>query len=469
MNDNFVPEKFQNMDKALRIMYNSDVRVGYSLFLLKFNRVRGKRMSVNFEKTSTNEGVLKFSVSEEEVQKALKLAFNRIKKTINVPGFRKGKVNYQIFKKMFGEETLYEDAIQFLLPSAYQKALEESDLDIVTQPEFDIDSIGKDQEWVFKANVCLKPEVKLGEYKNLKVSKVDTDVKDKEIQDRLKAAQENLAELSLKDGAAEMGDTVVIDFEGFKNGEAFPGGKGENHSLELGSNSFIPGFEEQLVGVKEGDEVTVSVTFPEEYHAEDLAGQAAEFKVKVHEVKEKQVPEMDDEFAKDVDEEVSSLDELKDKYARELEEAKQRQAKEAQEEEALRKAVENAEIIDLPKAMVDDEVNRQVDHYLNEMKRQGIAPEMYYQLTGTSEADLREQFNKDADLRVKTNLLLEKIVEVEGIEASEEDIKEEIKNLADTYSMEVEQVEQVVTKDMLSKDIALKKAMNLITDTAVAE
>lgn len=426
-------------------------------------------MSVSFEKKSKNEGILEFSVAKEEAQKALKQAYKRIKKDISVPGFRKGKVNYQVFTKMFGEEALYEDAIQFVLPAAYQKAVEEEDLDVVGQPEFDISEIGKNKDWLFKATVALKPEVKLGDYKNLTVKKVDTDVKDKEVQERLEQAQENLAELTLKEGPAEKGDTVVIDFEGFKDGEAFEGGKGENHSLALGSNSFIPGFEEQLEGVKEGDEVTVNVTFPEEYHVDDLAGQDAEFKVKVHEVKEKRVPELDDEFAKDVDEEVSSLDELKDKYARELEEAKERQAKEEQDEEALRKAVANAEIDDLPQAMVDEEVDRQVNHYLNEMQRQGIAPDMYYQLTGSSEEDLRKQFAEDADTRVKTNLLLEKIVEAEDIKPDEDDLEAEIKNLAETYNMEEDKVRDVVTADMLSQDIALKKAMALITDTAEAK
>src|SRR5699024_11087112 len=265
--------------------------------------------------------------------------------------------------------------------------------------------------------------------------------------------------------AAETGDTVVIDYEGFQDGEAFEGGKGENHSLELGSNSFIPGFEDQLVGVKEGDEVEVNLTFPEDYHADELAGKDATFKVKVHEVKTKEVPELDDEIAKDVDEEDETIDKLKQKYRKELTDQKEAAAKEAREEEALRLAVENAEINDLPHEMVHEEVHRQMDHYLNEMQRSGISKEMYFQLTGTTEADLHTQFEQDADTRVKTNLILEQIVKDENITAEVEDVEKEIATLAETYGMSVEEVKNVVTEDMLKNDIALKKAMALITDT----
>lgn len=422
-------------------------------------------MSVNYEQTSTNEGILHFTVAKEDAAQAKKQAFNRIKKDVSIPGFRKGKVNYQMFVKMFGEQSLIEDAVNIVLPEAYTKAVEESGLEIVTQPRFDIKSAEPNADWELIAYVATKPEVKLGQYKNLTVAKQEVEVTEEEINDRLSAAQANLSELALKDGAAETGDTVVIDYEGFQDGEAFAGGKGENHSLELGSDSFIPGFEDQLVGVKEGDEVEVNLTFPEEYHADELAGKDATFKVKVHEVKTKEVPELDDEFAKDVDEEVETLDELKEKYRKELAEQKEAAAKEAREEEALRLAVENAEITDLPHEMVHEEVHRQMDHYLNEMQRSGISKEMYFQLTGTTEADLHTQFEQDADTRVKTNLILEQIVEDENITAEVEDVEKEIATLAETYGMTVEEVKNVVTEDMLKNDIALKKAMALITDT----
>ncbi|MCZ0716733.1 trigger factor [Aerococcus kribbianus] len=423
-------------------------------------------MTVNYEKTSTNEGVLHFTIAHEDAVKAMQQAYKRIQKDVSIPGFRKGKVNYKMFTQMYGEASLYEDALNILLPSEYPKAVEEAGLDVVTQPQFDVDSIEKGKDWEVQAKVATKPAVKLGQFKDLEVSKQDREVTDEEVDQRLAAAQNKLSELVLKEGPAEKGDTVVIDFEGFKDGEAFEGGAGQNHSLELGSDSFIPGFEDQLIGAKEDDEVEVKVTFPEDYQAEDLAGQDAIFKVTVHEVKAKEVPELDDEFAKDVDEEVDTLDELTAKYRKELEEAKNKQADEAMEEEALRQAVENAEIDDLPHAMVHEEVHRQMDHYLNEMQRQGISPELYYQITGTSEADLHKQFEEDADVRVKTNLILEQIVKDEEIEASDEDVENEIQSLADNYNMDADQVRNIITEDMLKNDIALKKAMEVITESA---
>lgn len=424
-------------------------------------------MSVKFEETATNEGVLYFTVAEKEAQAALKQAYQKIKGKVSLPGFRKGKVSYSVFCKMVGVESLYQDALNLVLPGAYAAAAEESGLDLVGRPTFDIEDIQPTGEWKLKAIVATKPSVTLGDYKGLEVAKQEREVSEEDIAARLKQAQASLAELTLKEGEAEEGNTVVIDYEGFKDGKAFEGGKGENHSLELGSHSFIPGFEEQLVGVKEGDEKEIQVTFPSEYHAEELAGQEATFKVKVHEVKSKFVPELNDEFAKDVDEEVNSLDELKAKYKKELEEQKATAADEAVEEEAIRKAVENASFTAVPKAMVEEEVDRQVDHYLNEMKRQGITPELFFQLTNSNEEQLRKQFAEDAETRVKTNLMLEAIIEAENIQANDEDVENEIKNLAETYKMEEEAVRKVVTTDMLKHDIELKKAMELITSSAV--
>lgn len=426
-------------------------------------------MSVNFEKTSTNEGVLHFTIDRETAVKGMQEVYKKVKKDVSIPGFRKGKVNYQMYVKMFGEESLYQDALNLVLNDAYEAAVKESGLDIVTQPRFEAEAMEKGKDWEIKAIVATKPEVKLGEFKNLTVSKQDREVTDAEVEERLTAAQTRLSELALKEGAAVEGDTVVIDYKGFKGEEQFEGGTAENHSLELGSGAFIPGFEEQLIGTKEGDEVEVKVTFPADYQAEDLAGQDVVFQVKVHEVKEKIVPELDDDFAKDVDDEVETLAELKEKYRKEITETKAAASKEAIEEESLRKAVENAEITDLPHGLVHDEVHRQMDHYLNEMKRQGIDPELYYQLTGTTEQDLHKQFEVDADVRVKTNLILEAVVAQENLEASEEDVAKEISELAKQYNMEVDMVRTVVTEDMLKKDIALKKAMDLITETAVEE
>lgn len=278
---------------------------------------------------------------------------------------------------------------------------------------------------------------------------------------RIKREQEAQAELVIKeDAAAENGDTVVIDFEGFVDGEAFDGGKGENYSLELGSGSFIPGFEDQLVGHKSGESLDVNVTFPEDYQAEDLAGKEAVFKVTIHEVKAKEVPELDDEFAKDVDDEVSTLDELKEKYRKELVETKEKAADDAKDEAAIRMAVENAEIVELPHVMVHDEVHRSMDEFLNNMQRQGISPEMYYQLTGSTEEDLHKQFEGEAEMRTRTNLVIEAIAAAENLQATEEEINAEIQELSETYNMPIEQIKRVLTEDMLEHDVTMKKQSN---------
>ncbi|MFK8242948.1 MULTISPECIES: trigger factor [unclassified Facklamia] len=426
-------------------------------------------MTTNFEKTSVNEGVLTFEIPVEEVKAGLDKAFKKVQKRISVPGFRKGKVPRKVFDNVYGEAALYEDALNALLPVAYERAVKEAGLDVVTQPKIDIDSMEKGQAWVLKANVTLKPEVKLGEYKNLTVEKQDTTVTDEDVKADIEAKRKRLAELVVKEAAAETGDTVVIDFEGFLGEEAFEGGKGENHSLELGSNSFIPGFEDQLIGVKAGDEKEVNVTFPEEYHAENLKGQAATFKVKVHEVKALELPELDDEFAKDVDDEVETLAELENKVRVQLTESKEAAAKEIIEDAAIRQAVENAEIVELPYEMVHEEIHRQMDHFLNNLKRQGINEELYFQITGSSHADLHDQFGEEAELRTKTNLVLEAIVAKEDLQVSEEEIEKEVAELATQYNMTPEQVKHFVSTEMLTSDIKLKKAMELIVSTAVAK
>ena len=409
-------------------------------------------MTANWEKTGTNDGVLTFEISEEIIKQEMDKVFNKVKKNVSVPGFRKGKVPRHVFNNIYGEESLFEDALNGALPAAYSQAIEEAGLDPVSQPKIDIKSMEKGQPWVIAAEVTVKPEVKLGEYKNLKVEK-----------------QERQAELVLKEEGAELGDTAVIDYEGFVDGVAFEGGKDQNHSLELGSKQFIPGFEEQLVGVKAGEEKEVVVTFPEDYQAEDLKGKEATFKVVVHEIKTKQLPALDDEFAKDVDEEVESLDELKEKIRKELEESKNAAADEAVQDLALRQAVDNAEIVELPHVMVHDEVHRQMDLFLNDMQRQGISPELYYQITGTTEHDLHVQMEADADVRTKTSLVLEQIIKDENIVVSEEEIAAEIEELAKQYNMDADRVRGLVSSDMLTNDIQMKKAMSIITDSAIEE
>ena len=424
-------------------------------------------MSVSFENTATNRGVVTFTIGQDKIQPALDQAFNKVKKNLNVPGFRKGHMPRAVFNQKFGEEALYDDALYAILPAAYEAAIAELGLDVVAQPKIDVKSIEKGQDWTLTAEVVTKPEVKLGAYKDLEVSvEASKEVTDEEVDAKLENERRNLAELVVKEGAAENGDTVVIDFVGSVDGVEFDGGKGENHSLELGSGQFIPGFEDQLVGAKAGDEVEVKVTFPEDYQASDLAGKAAVFVTKVNEVKAKEVPALDDELAKDLDDEVETLDELKAKYRKELEAAKEIAYDDAVEGAALDLAVENAEIVELPAEMVEDEVHRAMNEFMGNMQRQGISPEMYFQITGTTQEDLHKQYEADADKRVKTNLVIEAVAAAEGFDATEEEIQKEINDLAAEYNMEVSQVSALLSPEMLKHDITMKKAVEVITSTA---
>ena len=424
-------------------------------------------MSVSFENTATNRGVVTFTIGQDKIQPALDQAFNKVKKNLNVPGFRKGHIPRAVFNQKFGEEALYDDALNAILPAAYEAAIAELGLDVVAQPKIDVKSIGKGQDWTLTAEVVTKPEVKLGAYKDLEVSvEASKEVTDEEVDAKLESERKNLSELVVKEGAAENGDTVVIDFVGSVDGVEFDGGKGENHSLELGSGQFIPGFEDQLVGAKSGDEVEVKVTFPEDYQATDLAGKAAVFVTKVNEVKAKEVPALDDELAKDLDDEVDTLDELKAKYRKELEAAKEIAFDDAVEGAALDLAVENAEIVELPAEMVENEVHRAMNEFMGNLQRQGISPEMYFQITGTTQEDLRKQYEADSDKRVKTNLVIEAVAAAEGFDATDEEIQKEINDLAAEYNMEVSQVSELLSPEMLKHDIAMKKAVEVITSSA---
>ena len=425
-------------------------------------------MSVKWEKKEgTNDGKLTFEIQPDKIKEGLDIAFNKVKKSLNVPGFRKGRVPRQIFNKMYGEEALYQDALNALLPEAYANAVSESKIKPVSQPEINVESMEKDSTWVLSAKVTVEPEVELGEYKGLEVMKHSTDVSDKEVADELERRRQQQAELVLKeDEPAAEGDTVVIDFEGKVDDKPFDGGKAENYSLELGSKTFIPGFEDQLVGHKAGDEVEVKVTFPDDYQAKDLQGKDAVFEVKIHEVKQKELPELDDDFAKDIDDDVDTLEELKAKVKDEIKEQKEAAAKNAVQEEAISKAVENAKIGDIPEAMIEDDVQRQMDQYFSGMQQQGINPDMYFKLTGTSEEDLRKQFREGSEERVKTNLVLEAIVEKENIEISEDEINDEIKDLAIQYGMDEKAVRSALSDDMLKHDISIRKVVQEMTDSA---
>ncbi|EKN7601796.1 trigger factor [Listeria monocytogenes] len=425
-------------------------------------------MSVKWEKQEGNVGKLTFEIEQEKVKEGLDRAFVKVRKTLNVPGFRKGKVPRQIFNQRFGEEALFQDALDILLPEVYSAAIDEAGIDPVDTPQVNIESMEKGETWVLTAEVTVKPEVKLGDYKGLEVEKRETELTTEELEAELKQLQERQAELVVKEDApAENGDTVILDFEGFKDGVAFEGGQAENHSLELGSGQFIPGFEEKLVGLKAGDEADIELTFPEEYHSEDLAGQPVVFKVKLHEIKTKEVPALDDELAKDIDEEVETLDELKEKISKRLQEAKEESVAQAKQEEVIAKAVENAEV-DIPHAMVHHEADHLMNHFAQDLQAQGLTPELYYQFTGQTEEAMHAQMEKDAEKRVKMNLVLEAIAEAENIEPTEEAIDEEISTLAEKYGMEKDAV-RAALGDMseLKSDLKIRKAIDVLLDSAV--
>ncbi|MCM3021919.1 trigger factor [Heyndrickxia ginsengihumi] len=424
-------------------------------------------MSAKWEKQEGNQGVLTVEVDAETVEKGLDAAFKKVVKQVNVPGFRKGKMPRAFFEKRFGAEALYQDALDIILPDAYAKAVEETGIEPVDTPNVDVEQMEKGKALIFKATVTVKPEVKLGEYKGLEVEKVDTTVTDKDVENELKSLQERYAELVVKeDGKAENGDTVVIDFEGFVDGEAFEGGAAENYSLELGSNSFIPGFEEQLVGVATGEEKEVEVTFPEEYHAAELAGKPATFKVKVHEIKTKQLPELDDEFAKDADDEVETLAELKEKIKKDLTHSKEHAAEHALEDAVVAKAAENAEM-DIPEAMINTEVNRMLQEFEQNLGAQGLNLELYYQFSGQDEAALRAQMKEDAEKRVRFNLTLEAIANAENLEASDEDVEKELARMSELYNMKVEDIKKALgSLEGIKGDLKIRKAIEFLVENS---
>ncbi|MBJ7632949.1 trigger factor [Weissella confusa] len=422
-----------------------------------------------FTKGEGNKGTIKFEVPVDVYEKGIDDAFNDVKKQITVPGFRKGKMPKQVFFQMYGEESLYQDALNVVLPDVFADAVAEAGVTTVGQPKIDAESMNKGEAWVLTAEVELAPEIELGEYKGVKVPASDVTVSDEELDAEITRLQEGQAELVLVDAPAKNGDTVVIDFVGSVDGVEFDGGKGENYSLELGSGSFIPGFEDQLVGAKAEDVVNVNVTFPEEYQAADLAGKDALFVVTVHEVKAKEVPALDDEFAKDIDEEVETLAELKDKVKARLTTSKEDAAKDAKEDAAIAAVVDNASVEggQIPDSMIHEDVHRQMNQFFASMQQQGISPELYYQITGSSEDDLHKQYEEGAERRVKTNLVLEAIVKAENIKPSADDIAAEVKSLADQYGMDEAAVRGALSDDMLSHDIAIKQVVDMIVDNAV--
>lgn len=426
-------------------------------------------MSVQVENLEKNTVKLTIEVSAEELEKALQEAYNKQKKSISIPGFRKGKVPRNMIEKMYGPAVFYEDAANILIPQAYADAAKECGEDIVSRPTIDVTQIEKGKPFIFTAEVAVKPEVTLGKYIGVTVTKADTEVTEEEIEAEIdKERQNNARIINVEDRAIESGDTAVIDYEGFVDGVAFEGGKGENHSLEIGSGSFIPGFEDQLIGKNIGDDVDVNVTFPEEYHAPDLAGKEAVFKVKVHEIKTKEVPELDDEFAQDVSE-FDTVAEYKDSVKAKIEERKVNEAKNAQQEEAIRKIVEESQM-DIPDAMIDTQCENMINQFAQQMAQQGLSMDQYMQLTGMTIDQLKEQVRPEAIDRIQSQLVLEQIAKEENIEITDEDIDAEIEKMAKLYNMEADKLKGYMgeeEKENMKGDLAVQKAAELILESVV--
>ena len=426
-------------------------------------------MSLQVEKLEHNMAKLTIEVSTEEVEKALQAAYIKERKKISMPGFRKGKVPRQMIEKMYGPEVFYDEAANHMIPEAYGKAYDECGLELVSQPKIDIVQLEKGKPFIFTAEVAVKPEVTLGEYKGLKVEKVSTRVTQKEVEEEIEKERErNARTIQVTDRAVQDKDQILLDFEGFVDGEAFEGGKGEKYPLTIGSGAFIPGFEEQLIGAEIGKEMEVNVTFPEDYQAKELAGKAAVFQCTVQEIKEKELPELDDEFASDVSE-CETLDEYRAEVKKKIKERKEREGKEKKENQAVDAAIENAQM-DIPEAMIDLQTRQMADDFAQRMAQQGLTMEQYFQFTGMTEEKMLEELRPQAEKRIKTRLVLEAVVAAENIEVSEERLEEELKKMAEAYQMEVEKLKEFMgenEKKQMRDDIAVQDAVTLIADAAV--
>ncbi len=426
-------------------------------------------MSVQVEILEKNMAKLTIEVSTEEFNSAVQRAYLKQKNRINLPGFRKGKAPRSMIEKMFGSGVFYEDAANSVIPTAYEEAAKETDLEIVSQPEINITQIEAGKPFIFTAEVAVKPAVTLGDYKGIEVEKVITEVTPEDLQAELDKVREQQSRvISVEDKAAENGDIVVIDFEGFQDGEAFTGGKGEDYPLTIGSHSFIDNFEEQLIGKKAGDETEVHVTFPEDYQEEALAGKPAMFKVTVKEVKVKELPELDDDFAQDISE-FDTLEEYKEDLKKQLLEKREKTARDIKEDAIIEKVIENAQM-EIPEAMIRTQMNQMADDFAQRIQNQGISMEQYFQFSGLDNKKFGEQIRPQALKRIQSRLVLEEIVKAENIEVSEEEIKKEIEKMATAYRMTVDKVEEMLNdeyKEGMKLDIAVQKAIDLIVAASV--
>ena len=425
-------------------------------------------MSLQVEKMEKNMAKLTIEVSAEELDKAMQNAYLKARGKISIPGFRKGKAPRKMIEQMYGKGIFLEDAANALIPEHYSKALEECDLEIVSQPEIDVTQAEPGKAFIFTAEVAVKPEVTLGEYKGVEVPKSETEVTDEDIDAEIKKEQEkNSRTVTVEDRGAENGDITTIDFEGFADGVAFEGGKGTDYPLTLGSGSFIPGFEDQLVGAKAGDHVEVNVTFPEEYQAAELAGKAAVFQCDVKKVETKELPELDDDFAQDVSE-FDTLAEYREDVKKNLTEKKEKEARAAKENTAVDKAIENAEM-EIPDAMLNTQVRQMMNDFASRMQSQGLTMEQYFQFTGMTAEKMQEEMKPQALKRIQTRLVLEKIAETENIEVSEDEVNEEIGKMAEMYKMEADKLKELLGDrelEQMKKDMAVQKAVTLVADEA---
>ncbi len=425
-------------------------------------------MSLQVEKLDHNMVKLTVEVPAEDVEKALQAAYLKQRRQINIPGFRKGKVPRQMIEKMYGPEVFYDEAANKMIPEAYGNAYDECGLELVSQPAIDVVQMEKGKPFIFTAEVAVKPEVVLGEYKGMKVDKISTRVTAKEVDAEIdKERERNARTIDVTDRAVADKDQVTLDFEGFVDGEPFEGGKGENYPLTIGSGAFIPGFEEQLIGTELGKEVEVKVTFPEEYQAKELAGKDAVFKCTVHTIKAKELPKLDDEFASEVSEH-ETLEEYKAEIKKNIKERKEREGKEKKEDQAVDLAVENAQM-DIPEAMIDMQVKQMADDFTRRIQQQGLSVEQYYQFTGMTEEKMLEELRPQAVKRIKTRLVLEAVVKAENIEVSEERLEEELKKMAEMYQMEVDKLKEFMgenEKNQMKNDIAVQDAVTFIAEAA---
>ena len=426
-------------------------------------------MSLQVEKLEKNMAKLTIEVSAEDLDKAMEKAYQKQKSRISLPGFRKGKAPRKMIESMYGKGVFMEDAVNSLVPQEYTKALGECDLEIVSQPEINVTQMEPGKALIFTADVAVKPEVTLGDYKGVEVPKSEIAVTDEEVDAEVKKEQDkNARTVAVEDRAAANGDITTIDFEGFVDGVAFDGGKGTDYALTLGSGTFIPGFEDQLVGANAGDHVEVKVTFPEEYQAKELAGKEAVFQCDVKKIETKEVPELDDEFAKDVSE-FDTLAEYKEDVKKKLTEKKEKEARTAKENAAVDKAIENAQM-DIPELMTKTECRQMMDDFSRRMQQQGLSMEQYFQFTGQSMDKMMEDMKPQALKRIQTRLVLEKVAEAENIQPSEEEITEEIQKMADAYKMEADKIREVIGEsglEQMKKDMAVQKAVTVIADAAV--